>query len=1144
MTSTQGELRAVFFEALDRPAAEERAAYLDAACAGRPELRARVEALLEAHRSTDGFLGEPGRAVGADERPGAVIDSYKLLEEIGEGGFGVVFMAEQTKPVRRKVALKVLKPGMDSRQVIARFEAERQALALMDHPNIAHVFDGGETASGRPYFVMELVRGVPITDYCDQNGLAPRERLELFAAVCHAVQHAHQKGVIHRDLKPSNILVTLHDGVPVVKVIDFGIAKATGERLTDRTLFTNFSQMVGTPLYMSPEQAEMSGLDIDTRSDIYSLGVLLYELLTGTTPFDRERLRAVAYEEIRRIIREEEPPRPSKRISTLGATLTAVSAQRSMELRCLRQLLRGELDWIVMKALEKDRRRRYQTASSFAADVQHYLKDEPVQACPPSATYRFGKFARRHKVALTTITLVALALLFGLGMSLREASRAGRAEAQEREARRLAQTRLYAARLAEARALRRGGQVGQRLDSLRALEEAIRLARDLDLGPAAVNGLRNEAIACLGRLDLLRLHEWPTELPAMEDKVIFDAALEHYAVTDDRGLVIVRRTDTNQEVARLICSPQAIHGFRFSPDGKWLATFTTGQEARLVTVWDWRRGSSVFQTQHDLAKFPAVVAFTADSRRLVVSKGKSISVLEVPSGREVQNLARELPAHSLAASPDGARLAAAGQASRQIEVYDLLTGELVCQLPHDTAISGLAWDPSGRLLAAGGADDFSIHVWDVPSAREQAVLRGHQEAPWNLSFAPGGLLASTSWDGTVRLWNLAGGQEVLRLAGTHCQWSRDGRALACRVGQKVEVWQVVGGEEYHALAWQRTAGRSTNFAAGLSPDGRWLALGQLDGLRLFDLALERQTAFLPIGTTRGSLFLPSGKDLLTSGPQGLHRWPLDQQQGVLRLGPPAKLAEVSAALATDRKGKHLAIVDPTADAAAILDVADSAARARPLRHPRAESVAVSPNGRWLVTGTRSGYGVCVWDTATDRLLRDLQPASRSAAVAFRPDGARLVTSTVGGTADARTSWWEVAADVDAWRELRRLPEHGPFAWAPDGRLFAQALDRYRVRLTDGDGGQELAILEAPDDVQVHHLLFTPDGSRLIVLANEPAHVRVWDLRLVRRRLTEMDLDWDAPPYAAPQPGPAAPIRVETDLGRRFPSADSPKGPGP
>jgi serine/threonine protein kinase/tetratricopeptide (TPR) repeat protein len=448
------EVEQIFWEAAQIPDGDQRAAYLDRACAGDAGLRERVEQLLQARVEAESFLEAPAPLPGTtiestgDECPGTVLGPYKLLEQIGEGGFGRVFMAEQQQPLRRKVAVKVLKPGMDSKQVIARFEVERQALALMDHPHIARVLDAGTTVRGRPYFVMELVRGVPITAYCDQNHLTPRERLALFLPVCQAVQHAHQKGVIHRDLKPSNVLVTLHDGIPVVKVIDFGIAKALGQQLTDKTLFTGFAQMIGTPLYMSPEQAEMSGLDIDTRSDLYSLGVLLYELLTGTTPVDKNRLQQAAFDEIRRIIREEEPERPSTRISTLGQAASTASANRGSDPRRLSQLFRGELDWIVMKALEKDRNRRYETAASFAADVQRYLHDEPVQACPPSTSYKLRKFARKHRLFLATAAAFALLLLAGIVVSSWQAWRALGAEKQAQTERANADT---ARTLAESR---------------------------------------------------------------------------------------------------------------------------------------------------------------------------------------------------------------------------------------------------------------------------------------------------------------------------------------------------------------------------------------------------------------------------------------------------------------------------------------------------------------------------------------------------------------------------------------------------------------------------------------------------------------------------------------------------------------------
>jgi serine/threonine protein kinase/tetratricopeptide (TPR) repeat protein len=420
----------IFDAAVELATAAERAAYLDAACGQDAQLRAEVDGLLRHDNVAGSFLNlsaRPSPQATVDEpavreRPGAVIGPYRLLEQIGEGGFGVVFMAEQQQPVRRKVALKVVKPGMDSRQVVARFEAERQALALMDHPNIAKVLDGGETVSGRPYFVMDLVKGLPVTDYCDQNQLSTRERLGLFVSVCQAVQHAHQKGVIHRDIKPSNVLVTVQDGVPLAKVIDFGIAKALGQPLTDKTLFTGFAQLVGTPLYMSPEQAALSNADVDTRSDVYSLGVLLYELLTGATPFDGERFRRVGYDEMRRIIREEEPPKPSTRISTLGQAATTISTQRKTDPRRLSRLFRGELDWVVMKALEKDRSRRYESASAFAADVQRYLHDQPVLACPPSAWYRFSKFARRHRAALGIGAVVVSAAILGvIGLAVNNA---------------------------------------------------------------------------------------------------------------------------------------------------------------------------------------------------------------------------------------------------------------------------------------------------------------------------------------------------------------------------------------------------------------------------------------------------------------------------------------------------------------------------------------------------------------------------------------------------------------------------------------------------------------------------------------------------------------------------------------------------
>ncbi len=516
MSSKREHMRDIFDRARRMPK-PERTAFLDGLATVDAAMRAQIEDMLAALEEAGPFLSEPTQAhhdakptadfASAEtmaapfrEGPGTRIGQYRLLQLIGEGGFGSVFMAEQEKPVARKVALKIIKLGMDTRQVVARFEQERQALAMMDHPNIARVLDAGATETGRPFFVMELVKGDPIVEYCDKNNLSIQNRLELFAQVCNAVQHAHTKGIIHRDLKPSNILVSTQDGRPHTKVIDFGIAKATASKLTEKTLFTEHRALIGTPEYMSPEQAEGS-LDIDTRTDVYSLGVLLYELLTGTTPFSSRELRSAAYAEIQRIIREVDPPRPSTRLSNNTDTIASVAAQRRVEPRKLGTLVRGELDWIVMRALEKDRQRRYETASGLATDIQRYLGGEALAAAPPSRTYRFKKFIRRNRVMVTTVGAVAVALVAGFGTALwqaREASLqrdaavlAGQKEAQQRAEAELQRTRAderaIAAETAEKAAQAARDAEKQRADQLKKVSDfQARMLGQIDTTKAGV----------------------------------------------------------------------------------------------------------------------------------------------------------------------------------------------------------------------------------------------------------------------------------------------------------------------------------------------------------------------------------------------------------------------------------------------------------------------------------------------------------------------------------------------------------------------------------------------------------------------------------------------------------------------------------
>ena len=1097
--------REIFTAALAKEDPAERAAFLDRVCGDDGSLRRRIESLLADHQQLGSFMDVRSRAektLGASrspaERTGTQIGPYKLLQQIGEGGMGVVYMAEQTAPVQRRVAIKIIKPGMDSRQVIARFDAEKQALALMDHANIARVLDAGTTEQGRPYFVMELVHGVPITKYCDDNRLTPRQRLELFVPVCQAIQHAHQKGIIHRDIKPSNVMVTLYDGKPVPKVIDFGVAKATEQRLTEQTLFTQYGTMVGTLEYMSPEQAEMSALGVDTRSDIYSLGVLLYELLTGSTPLTRQQMKEAAYGEILRLIKEEEPPRPSTRLSESGDSLASISALRHTEPAKLSKLLRGELDWIVMKTLEKDRNRRYETAASLASDVQRYLGNEAVLACPPSSWYRFRKFARRNTAALATACVVGLAVLLAVATLATSTVMIASALGAEKSAKEDLRRDSYFHRIALAHRELSVNNLHGALELLNACPEdlrdwewhyLVRLCRVDPLVIALKTGVNGIAFSSDGeRLASARSDGLVTIVSSRTGAVsqsleahagsvscvAFHPDGEHVAsvgVDGQAKSVKVWNLTTGEMVFTAPCD--SVHAFgtayaaAFNPhDGRQLAVGDGGD----VKIWDWRN-DQLLQTFHGDEKHRLSVAFSRDGRRLATgSWGGSMKLWDAHDKSDKSEPIRTFPETShhpvvaLAFNKEGDRLATANF-GRRVEIWDTTTGGLIHTLPHSGTVLGVAFSSDGRRLASTG-EDKTVRIWDTASGREVLVLRGHKGLCDCVAFSPDGQrLASASVDGTIRIWNATplepheGQQSLIDKQHRDEVWSvavsPDGReVVSAGWSMPAAVWRVrtgLGNVEF-------SGHREIVFCVAWQPDGKRVASaggnGDLFSVKVWDPRTGKEDFTLP--ALRGEpeffavAFSPKGKYLVTGRASGVVQvWDARTGQPVGNLGTHQRMIR---GVVFSPDGEHLA--------------------------------SISGDGKVkLWDGTR------LEEKQEARLTLDAFSSSQCLNIAFSPDGKRLAIGGDGSTVKI--------CDVATGEELHTLRGHTAdvcsvaFSLDPDGRWLASAGEDSTVKIWDSHAGGAAVRTIRGHMALVDSVAFTPDGR--LVSGSRDRTAKVWDL---------------------------------------------------
>jgi WD40 repeat protein/serine/threonine protein kinase/cell division protein FtsL len=1085
--SREGEI----FKAARSLPSEQRAAYLKQTCGDDAQLRQRVEELLRTNQAgnlREGNLPENSGASGTikislppDEKPGEKIGPYKIREKIGEGGCGVVYVADQEQPVRRRIALKVIKLGMDTHAVMARFEAERQALAMMDHPNIAKVLDAGATETGRPYFVMELVRGIKITDYCDQNKLSPRERLNLFVQICQAIQHAHQKGIIHRDIKPSNILVTLHDGVPVPKVIDFGIAKATEGRLTDLTIYTELHQFIGTPAYMSPEQAEMSGLDVDTRSDIYSLGVLLYELLTGRTPFDARELAESGLDAMRKTIREKEPLRPSTKLNTLkGEELTTTANRRGSDAPKLISLLRGDLDWIVMKCLEKDRTRRYETANGLAVDLKRHLNNEAVAARPPSAAYRFQKMVRRNKLAFVAVTAVAIALLLGIIVSAWQAVRATHAkedalaaqaqEAVQRKNAEASESKAVAAQAGETK-LREQAQADELAARQRAyasdMNAAMQELHGNNLGRALDLLSRQRPLA--GQKDL-RGWEWRYLWQQTHSDALFtlcqeSAEINSLAASFDgnllaignyhKGGVSVWDLQTRQEIAHLAESDTFIRS-AFSPAESLLAFANFNVEQTKSTLHLWNAATRQMVAEIPLDGGCDGLAFSQDGKTLVTSlenintSGGHIALWRIPDGTKLASYSSEpdaiSPGTGFAATPD-LSLAAYAYGSPQPQkvcVIDLRDGkELWTAIASPEWVTALAFSPDGKILAsADGFGESDIDLWDAATGKKIGQLEGHNSWVGSLVFWPDGKkLASASADQTIRVWDVA-----------------SQKCLDVMRGHREEVWRLA-----------------------LLPDNKTLVSGSKDGAVCFwDESIthpREENITWPVKINAWN-FAPDSRSVVTLDENGeVARWTgadFQEKEPLFEMGTNIIISVRRPYYYFSKDGRFLAIGSNTNGITSIWDVS----RRVLWRQLTNAADDVRPdgflaNGNKLIVSSERPPSLHEWDLTTGLEIQSWPHPGLFQGTALSPDEQLCVAIGYEGDVITRN-----LADENTGTLPLDVLEASGTAFSLDGKFFAAASELGYARVWDAKTWKEVATLRG-FLLGTHSVAFSPDATRLV-----------------------------------------------------------------